>query len=130
MRDEAKKPTKSLGSMVQHAEMVTKRPVVKRIYTQPKRARESPEFVETGSDDSKDDDAEQEPVAKRIQKLTKKAPKSPKLANRDPEDSDDDDEEKTPVVKKAPKSAGLVKTDTELRELRHRIYPKGHGLSY
>ena len=69
--------------MVQHEETATESSVVKKIQRQPQKVPNSPEFVDTESDDSDNYDKEQEPAEKIMQKLTKKAPKSPKPADTD-----------------------------------------------
>ena len=69
MKNEAKKPAKagddlSVGSMEQ--QIVTERPVVKRIQKLTKKAPKFPEFVDTDSDDSDTkDEEEQKPVVKQ-----------------------------------------------------------------
>ena len=118
MRNEADKPTKSrddplIGSTVQHEEMLTASPVVKRIQRHPQKVPKSPEFVKKESDDSEDDAEERKPMVKRIQILLKNAPKSPEPVKMESNDSDNDDEEEEPKVKKAAKSLGLVETDSE-----------------
>ena len=118
MRDEAEKPAK-VGSMEQQA--VTERSVVKMIQRQPRKTPKSPEFVETESDDSDNNNEEEEPVVKRIHKLTKKAPKSPGFVETESDNSGNNGEEEEPVIKriyglteKAPKPPGL--TDTYPRD--------------
>ena len=101
-----------IGSTVQHEEILTASPVVKRRQRHPQKAPKSPEFVKKESDDSEDDAEERKPMVKRIQILLKKAPKSPEPVKTESDDSDDDEEEE-PKMKKAPKSPGLVETDPE-----------------
>ena len=97
MRDEAEKTAK-VGSMEPKA--VTERSVVKRIQREAEKAPKSPEFVETESDDSDNNSAEEEPVVKRIHKLTKKAPKSPGFVETESDDSGNNGEEEEPVIKR------------------------------
>ena len=59
-----------------HEEMMTDSPVATRTLRQPKKAPKSPEFVETESHSSDDE----ERMIKRIQTLLKKAQQSPKPA--------------------------------------------------
>ena len=115
MRDKSKKPTKSrddlsVGNMVQNEETVMERPVVKGIQRQLQKALRSPEFVETESVVSEDEDEEKKSVVKRIQTLPKKVPKFPVPVKSD--DSDDDEEEE-PVVKNTPMSPELAEMDPE-----------------
>ena len=71
MRDKSEKPTKSgddlsVGNIVQNEETVMERPVVKRIQRQLQKVLKSPEFVETESDVSDNEDEEKKSVVKRI----------------------------------------------------------------
>ena len=71
MRDKSEKPTKSgddlsVGNIVRNEETVMERPVVKRIQRQLQKVLKSPEFVETESDVSDNEDEEKKSVVKRI----------------------------------------------------------------
>ena len=115
MGDKSEKPTKSrddlsVGNMVQNEETVMERPVVKGIERQLQKALKTPEFVETESDVSGDEDEEKKSVVKRIQTLPKKVPKFSVPVESD--DSDGDEEEE-PVAKNTPMSPELAETDPE-----------------
>ena len=60
MKNDAEKPTKlgddfSVSRMEQHEKKMAERATVKKIQNQPQKAPKSPEFVDTDSDDSDDE---------------------------------------------------------------------------